>query len=235
MFGFLKVIFMNNLLKRTISGIIFVFIMVEGTLWTSTSFLLLWTIIGMLSLYEYFRLIKKSQTLRNNNIAYIGGALYIIIPILLVMTMDPRMVVTFLTVVWLNDVGAYIIGSAIGKHRMAPKISPKKSWEGFFGGLLFAIVAALVWYLLLWSDPQRSIAPLFQDTNIQISLWLLFGLAVGIAAVLGDLIESKLKRVIGVKDSGNLIPGHGGMLDRFDATLLAAPVAWIFYKFILFV
>lgn len=223
---------MNKLLLRTITGIILVWIIVEGTLWTEWSFYALWALIGILTLREYYSLVNQAKVFKNKTLPYILGSIYIIAPIWLTTTLDPRMVVTILTIVWANDTGAYIVGSTIGKHKMSPRISPKKSWEGFFGGLLFAMGVSLVWYSLLWSDPQSSIAPLFQDAASQKILWAAFGIVVATAAVVGDLIESKFKRTIGVKDSGTIIPGHGGMLDRFDATLLAIPISWLFVKFL---
>lgn len=219
---------MKKLLLRTITGIVFVWVMVEGTLWTSWSFYLLWAIVAILALSEYYSLVGKAKVLKNRVVAYVAGTLYIAIPIYLTTTLDPKMVVTILTIVWANDTGAYIVGSTIGKHKMAPEISPKKSWEGFWGGMVFAVGVSFVWYSLLWSDPQSSIAPLFEDAVQQKLLWCAFGVLIAVAAVAGDLVESKFKRVIGVKDSGSMIPGHGGILDRFDATLLAMPVAWIF-------
>lgn len=219
---------MKKLLLRTITGIVFVWVMVEGTLWTSWSFYLLWAVIAILALSEYYSLVGKANVFKNRVAAYIAGTLYISIPIYLTTTLDPKMVVTILTIVWANDTGAYIVGSTIGKHKMAPKISPKKSWEGFWGGMAFAVGVSFVWYSLLWSDPQSSVAPLFEDAVQQKLLWCAFGVLIAVAAVAGDLIESKFKRLVGVKDSGSMIPGHGGILDRFDATLLAMPVAWIF-------
>lgn len=219
---------MKKLLLRTITGIVFVWVMVEGTLWTSWSFYLLWAVIAILALSEYYSLVGKATVFKNRVAAYIAGTLYISIPIYLTTTLDPKMVVTILTIVWANDTGAYIVGSTIGKHKMAPKISPKKSWEGFWGGMAFAVGVSFVWYSLLWSDPQSSVAPLFEDAVQQKLLWCTFGVLIAVAAVAGDLVESKFKRLVGVKDSGSMIPGHGGILDRFDATLLAMPVAWIF-------
>lgn len=214
---------MKKLLIRTISGILFVAIIVLGTLWTEWSFLGLWVIIGVLSIWEYSNLVKHADVIKDKSCAQIMGASYIGIPIFLVTQIEPMMVITLLTIVWINDTGAFIVGSTIGKHKMAPSISPKKSWEGFFGGVIFAVGASVVWYSLYWSQSMP-------DAKIE---WLGFGIVVAIAAVAGDLVESKFKRFIGVKDSGTMIPGHGGILDRMDASLLAIPFAWL-YVVILF-
>lgn len=116
-----------------------------------------------------------------------------------------------LLVVWAGDSSAYFVGKAIGKHKMAPAISPNKTWEGSVGGLTASWIVgmAMTWPLAL--------SPV---------ICLLFGLVVGAAAQVGDLVESAIKREIGIKDFGDLLPGHGGVLDRFDSLLFAAPVAF---------
>ena len=113
---------------------------------------------------------------------------------------------------WVSDSFAYIVGSRIGKHKMVPKISPKKSWEGFFGGILGSV---LIW-LILWAT---------HFYKLSLPYALLCGVVVSILGVIGDLIESRIKRGVGVKDSGNLIPGHGGMLDRSDSLIF-----WLHYR-----
>lgn len=115
--------------------------------------------------------------------------------------------------VWANDVFAYLVGSTMGRHKMAPRISPHKSWEGFAAGTAFTVV---VWVLV------GSVA----DTGLSLPALTLTGLAVSVAAVVGDLAESRLKREAGVKDSGRLLPGHGGFLDRFDSMIMVSVVAY---------
>ena len=115
---------------------------------------------------------------------------------------------------WLSDSFAYMVGSKFGKHKMVPKISPKKSWEGFFGGLLGSVA---VW-LVLWSTG-------LYEMNIWFAV--LCGVVVSVMGVFGDLIESRIKRGVGVKDSGNLIPGHGGMLDRSDSLIIGVITAYL--------
>ena len=114
--------------------------------------------------------------------------------------------------VWLNDVGAYLVGRAIGKHRMAPIISPKKTWEGFFGGLAFSV--------LFWCG--MSFIPAITLSTPQA---VGFGLLCGVMGVVGDLAESRMKRNVGVKDSGTIMPGHGGMFDRTDSLLTVSVTA----------
>ena len=124
----------------------------------------------------------------------------------------PRRVTTFVIVTMCSDIGGYVVGVIFGRHPMAPSISPKKSWEGFVGSVLFCAAggAAAVHYLL-------------ED-----AYWkgVVLGLAAVVSATVGDLTESMIKRDLGIKDMGTLIPGHGGIMDRLDSLLLTAPVAW---------
>lgn len=132
---------------------------------------------------------------------------------------DGRLLLSIFVIVWLCDVGAFCLGSAFGQkpgaRRLAPSISPKKSWWGFWGGLLLGSIAAVVLKFVGWLP-----FPLVHA--------IVLGALVSVAGICGDLVESLWKRYAGVKDSGNVIPGHGGMLDRFDSSLLAIPVAFVY-------
>lgn len=122
---------------------------------------------------------------------------------------------------WINDSGAYCCGSLFGKHKLFPRVSPGKSWEGSIGGGVFVIAAAvLVWYLTDTYD--------MNPTGMTALEWIGLGLTVVMFGTWGDLVESLFKRTLGIKDSGNILPGHGGMLDRFDSSLLAIPAAVIY-------
>lgn len=122
-------------------------------------------------------------------------------------------VVAFFSIIWANDVFAFLVGITLGRHRLCERISPKKSWEGFIGGIVAAMGVALLAAHLLGED---------------ICVWAGLGLVSALAAVAGDLVESMFKRAAGVKDSGAIMPGHGGWFDRFDAVLMAAPVAALY-------
>ena len=122
--------------------------------------------------------------------------------------------------IWLNDSGAYLIGSMIGKHKLFESVSPKKSWEGTIGGLIVTLASACV--VSLYFD------------GINLYQWLIFALIVVVFGTYGDLVESQLKRMAGVKDSGNIMPGHGGLLDRFDSTLFVAPMIFLYLKVIVY-
>jgi len=128
---------------------------------------------------------------------------------------------------WINDAGAYICGSLLGKHKLFPRISPGKSWEGSIGGGILVILAAVLISHLLSSDTSSSTFQLPPSTLSTLE-WMGLGLVVVVFGTWGDLVESLFKRTLGIKDSGHILPGHGGMLDRFDSTLMAVPAAVVY-------
>jgi phosphatidate cytidylyltransferase len=132
--------------------------------------------------------------------------------------LTPLCVFVFL---WINDAGAYICGSMLGRHKLFPRISPGKSWEGSIGGGLLVIAAAV----LLWHITEQYGA---NELGLSAIEWAGLGLVIVVFGTWGDLIESLFKRTLGIKDSGNVLPGHGGMLDRFDSTLMAVPAAVVY-------
>jgi phosphatidate cytidylyltransferase len=153
------------------------------------------------------------------------GLTLVTLPALKEQTNGPSLVAFLLCVVWAGDIAALYVGRTLGRHKLAPRISPNKTWEGAIGSIvgsllvaggLFALARLLerTWNSAILSYPEE--------------VWFWLGLAVllNVAAQLGDLVESALKRSVDVKDSGSLLPGHGGVLDRIDAILLAAPVLW---------
>jgi len=122
---------------------------------------------------------------------------------------------------WINDAGAYCVGSLIGRHKLFPRISPGKSWEGSIGGGVLVVVAAVVtWHVTTLYGVN--------DLGLSACEWAGLGVVVVVFGTWGDLIESLFKRTLGIKDSGNILPGHGGMLDRFDSTLMAVPAAVVY-------
>ncbi|MDE6282528.1 MAG: phosphatidate cytidylyltransferase [Muribaculaceae bacterium] len=145
------------------------------------------------------------------------GQLYVALPMSLLGWLytltSPVFVLSVFILIWLSDTGAFCVGSLIGRHKLFERISPKKSWEGFFGGLLFCLIAATA---LSCGFPED-----FKGMN----LWQMLGLGavVCVFGTWGDLVESLVKRTLGVKDSGHLLPGHGGILDRIDSLLLVVP------------
>jgi phosphatidate cytidylyltransferase len=168
-----------------------------------------------------------------HNIAYTYlGIFYIAVPLSLFnfMVFDSttlqysysyEILLSYFILIWANDTGAYLFGVSIGKRRMFPRISPKKSWEGFLGGIIFTIIVA--WVISLYFH------------NITFAHWLVIGLISAIIGVFGDLVESMFKRSLDVKDSGKFLPGHGGVLDRFDSVFLSAPIVFAYLKIMMLV
>ena len=176
-----------------------------------------------------FELYRKSATpMANVGITY-AGVIYVALPMAL-LTFFPMMlgngewkpwsVILYIFIIWANDVFAYLFGITLGKHRLFERISPKKSWEGFFGGLLGAMAMGFV-------------AAKVMDANV--AMWIGLALIAAITGVFGDLVESMLKRSVDVKDSGSFIPGHGGWLDRFDALIFSVPFAFIYLVIVEFI
>lgn len=155
--------------------------------------------------------------------------LYISLPMTLLLStymlsrVGQYVVLLMFIMIWLNDTGAYCIGMLLGRHRLFERISPKKSWEGFFGGLAFSVIVGVVAYLWLGDSTFRGF------TLAQLAI---FGVLVTIFATWGDLVESLIKRTLDIKDSGNLLPGHGGILDRIDSLLMVSPLTFIYLLFI---
>jgi phosphatidate cytidylyltransferase len=124
-----------------------------------------------------------------------------------------KLVILLFALVWINDAGAFFVGSAMGKKPLAPRISPKKTWEGTLGGFAATVILALL-------------VGLFSRLSVWQGLFL--GVVLGVAGPVGDLVESALKRGAGVKDSGAFLPGHGGVLDRIDSVIFCAPILYYF-------
>ena len=167
-------------------------------------------------------LFRRSATPLANLGATLLGVLYVAVPLSLLLYVPvlagdgvwrPETVLCYIFIIWANDVFAYLVGMTFGRHRLCERLSPKKSWEGFFGGLAGAVATGLA-------------AAYALDANY----WVWGGLALvaSLSGVAGDLVESMFKREAGVKDSGQVIPGHGDVLDRFDALLLSAPYVFLY-------
>ncbi len=181
--------------------------------------------LAILALLLLIRLTVQLYVTRTNALTSIQSSLsailYISLPLALASTayflFGPTILLLMFIMIWLNDTGAYLVGSQIGRRRLFERISPKKSWEGFFGGMLFSIAAGVV-------------AKLCFGDHFDAPMWAmcLYGACVSIFATWGDLVESLIKRTLGVKDSGKMMPGHGGILDRIDSLLFVAPMTFIF-------
>lgn len=215
---------------RSISAIIFAGIMLLGLLYSTKTFMILFFII-MFGCYAEFRrlLLQISPQKYPNRLPL--ALLYILVPIGMMIdlgtrgdihrSLEPLFPCVIVFGIWINDTMAYIVGSLIGKTPFSP-ISPKKTWEGTIGGALISIGVISV-----------TASNLDITRHISLQHWLIISSLIAIFGTLGDLLESKIKRLAGVKDSGNLMPGHGGFLDRFDSMLLAIPSVWIYVRLIL--
>lgn len=182
-----------------------------------------------IAIYLLVRLTIQLYLPERNAIADVRQSLsalvYVALPLSLLNSIaskfSPEMALCIFIFLWLYDTGAFLVGCAIGKHRLFERISPKKSWEGVAGGALAVVAAAIVIACV------ETVSNLLNPQHLSVDSWIAMGLMVVVAATLGDLFESLLKRTAGVKDSGNLIPGHGGILDRIDSLLFALPATLI--------
>lgn len=199
-----------------------VYFVVQGTI-NMQAFIVLIPFLFLIFILEMYR--KKDHPFENVAIT-ITGVIYLALPMALLMTMAliPQvgsvpvyhggLIMGCVLHIWANDTGAYFIGTRFGKNRLFERISPKKSWEGFFGGLVFSVGAS--WLNLA----------LFGE--VEWIHWLAIAIIMSVVGTLGDLVESMLKRSIHIKDSGSIFPGHGGILDRFDAWLIAFPFVFCY-------
>lgn len=210
---------------RTLTAIFFAAAMLVGLLWNQWSFIILFIIIHFGCWYEFIKLLKRIDP-DHYRLKGLLGLFYITLPVVLMIiirTENLRGVSDNLLKVipcgivfsiWINDTMAYIVGSFIGKTPLS-KVSPKKTREGTFGGIILCVVViTLIGYFTKYYSPID---------------WIVISLFCAIFGTLGDLLESKLKRMANVKDSGTLMPGHGGFLDRFDSMLVAIPFVFVYY------
>lgn len=157
--------------------------------------------------------------------------IYIGIPMAIMTTVafiiSPMILLAIFFLIWINDTGAFLIGCSIGRHKLFERISPKKTWEGFIGGLLFSVGSSALFYY--FGNDFFGM----EKVAANLGIWLGLGGIVAIFGTWGDLIESMIKRNLNIKDSGNLIPGHGGILDRIDSLLLVLPAVFIYIIIIL--
>ena len=212
---------MNELLKRGFFGAIYVVIMWYGTAFSEKTFQILFLILGLWSIYEMWKL-RKGKT-------KLVAILIVVIPFFIIqlfgmtdtnypeMPFNPSIILLMFVLTWTFDSFAYLVGKKFGKNKILPSISPKKSWEGFFGGFVFCILASSLSFFL------------FKEyfNHISTLSYTLITIILPFSATTGDFIESFYKRKAGVKDSGTIIPGHGGILDRMDAFLITIPVIYI--------
>lgn len=221
-----------NRFISTIAGVYF-FLSVAGLCVTPIEGFIVFVPYVLTIIYMFIsELYLKNENPVNSWAYTMLGQMYIVLPFSLInvlafqqvgpgqITFDFLLPLSIFIFLWTNDTGAYVCGSLFGKHKLFPRISPKKSWEGSIGGgILVLIVAGVIGYFANNSGKPHVLS---------IPAWVGLGLVVVFFGTWGDLVESLLKRTLGVKDSGNILPGHGGMLDRFDSSLLAIPAAVVY-------
>jgi len=173
-----------------------------------------------------FALYKKDSDVFKELFFDLAGYIYITVPLIILnylnigLNEEYSMVVLLVFImVWANDSFAYLSGMLLGKNKLFERITPKKTWEGFFGGLIATVL--LSWFLFQYSGFESLLS------------WLILGVVVSVISVFGDFVESMFKRAAGLKDSGKIIPGHGGILDRIDSVLFVFPVVFVYFKLFL--
>jgi phosphatidate cytidylyltransferase len=295
---------MNETLKRTISGAVYIALLLTSILFSTESFIILFGIFLIITIYEFcnlanlnkvfsilFGVLLYSTTLLvshynkqttqflnetfntelnlNTNIQELDLILlavtivisikcilflfydsvqkvstsskylyllgYITLPFIFIVKIsfgtnnyNPKIILGLFILIWTNDTFAYLVGKSIGKHKLFERVSPKKTIEGFLGGVVFAALAGfLISKFYIQPNPEFS--------SKSILIWTIIALIVSVFGTIGDLIESKFKRIAGVKDSGSIMPGHGGILDRLDSVIFVAPIIFLFYQILYYV
>ncbi len=226
---------------RSITAVLFLAVMLTALLWCGLSFIMITGLIALGSVIEFIRLSRIAP--KATPLLYLGGMLYIIAGLLAYACLgfnlqlpftnfnsnyEPLIPCLVIFSLWINDTMAYVVGSFLGKTPLS-KISPKKTWEGTIGGIILAVFVVGMGFNLLPGDvhAQGNFLSVKQHPRY---LFFVVPFICAVSGTLGDLLESKFKRFAGVKDSGRIMPGHGGFLDRFDSLLLAAPVTYLFLK-----
>jgi len=264
---------MRHLLRRSLSGIIYVLIFISAILLSKESYIVLVTICGFLCIWEFtkmislknyaayifyafvlflmiqrqnsyatllvlavtlfsslflvYQLFAKKQITFSNDRSKLGVTIrYVIFSMCFLVLLPfhknsfhPYLMISVLSIIWINDSFAFLVGKNFGSRKLFPSVSPRKTVEGFLGGLTFSLLAAF----------------LISKLNFDFSVldWLVIGLIVSVVGTIGDLVESKFKRQAKIKDSGTIMPGHGGILDRLDSLLFAAPFVYLYINFII--
>jgi phosphatidate cytidylyltransferase len=264
---------MRNLLKRSISGIIYIVIFISSILFSKESYVVLIAIFTFLCIWEFYKMTKlnnfaayvffpavlfllmkrqdsyatsivlgitifsslalmyqlfaKKEIKFTDQRSKLGVVIrYIIFSMCFLILLPfynksfhPYFMISILSIIWVNDSFAFLVGKNFGKHKLFPSVSPKKTVEGLLGGLVFSLLAGL-----FISKYQ---------TDFSLINWLIIALIVSMLGTVGDLVESKFKRQANIKDSGTIMPGHGGVLDRLDSLLFAAPFVYLYINFII--
>ena len=220
---------MKSLLIRTLTGIAYLSVLALAFFSSKYALLIVFTVFLCVALFEYFNLMQKFPAPKSNmqrvTRRWILPVVWIVFPVLLlqywcILLNVTNLMVALLIILCTNDTMAYLFGTLLGKHKIWTRVSPKKSWEGFLGGLITTMAAS--WFFIQISYFQNN-------TFTNPYIWMGFAFVVIIAGTFGDFAESMLKRVAQQKDSGKILPGHGGILDRIDSMLFAVPAGFIYW------
>jgi len=233
LFEFCRILKINFYLPTVIACISYFLATKYNLVKTFDLFLLGFTFITSLFLLRLLFNMTKTSLSSVEKYAYVLG--YIIFPFIIITKVPfsgsdfrPKIIISIFILIWTNDTFAYVVGKSIGKRKLFEKISPKKTIEGFLGGLFFSVIAGIL-ISKFYFNPSE------QHNTKSIFIWSVTAIIITIFSTLGDLIESKFKRIAGVKDSGNIMPGHGGMLDRLDSIIFVAPFIFLFYQILYYV
>jgi len=220
---------MKTLLIRSITGLVYLSILCFAFFSSKYALLAVFTVFLLIAVVEYILLVQKFPAYKNSmqriTQQFIIPVIWIIMPVLLleywcINLHATSIVVAIFVILCVNDSLAYVFGTLLGKHKMWSKISPKKSWEGFAGGMIFTLITS--WFFIK--------IPYFQNDILNnLYIWMGFTFVIIIAGTFGDFAESMVKRFANQKDSGYILPGHGGILDRIDSMLFAIPAGFIYY------
>ncbi|MBA6156486.1 phosphatidate cytidylyltransferase [Tenacibaculum sp. S7007] len=223
-FEFSKIIQFKSYVPYVILAFIVYCLITEKALFTYP--FLLGISLFFLIKFLYQLITNKTISTENVNQKTLLNFTYLILPFFFLMSLPfingeyhSNIIIAIILIIWTNDSFAYLVGKNFGKHKLFEKVSPKKTIEGFVGGLVFAIIAGLI--------ISKSVT-IFSTTN-----WIFIAIIVSVFGTLGDLVESKFKRQANIKDSGNIMPGHGGLLDRLDSLFFLAPFVYLYIHYII--
>ncbi|MGB1042214.1 MAG: phosphatidate cytidylyltransferase [Tenacibaculum sp.] len=265
---------MQNLITRSISGLVYAIIFISAILFSAESYIALIAIFAAICIFEFSKIVQlknifpylflagfvflstqkepiislkfligsaivglialiylliSSKPINTNNIGQklFLNLIYIVLPFFFLIKLPfikdiyyANIIIAIILLIWTNDSFAYLVGKNFGKHKLFEKVSPKKTIEGFLGGLFFAIIAGI-----LISN--------YLSTTFSVLNWIVIAIIVSVFGTLGDLVESKFKRQANVKDSGTIMPGHGGLLDRLDSLFFLAPFVYLYIHYIM--
>lgn len=223
---FCKLVSLKNIVPMAIAVGLFILFNLSNTIKTNDVLILLATLLVSLKAIVFLFDKKNKPIDALSKYVYLIG--YIILPFVLIAKIpfvennyNPNIILSIFILIWVNDTFAFLVGKTFGKHKLFEKVSPKKTIEGFVGGFIISIIAGIILAQFLMHQSYFH--------------WVFIAILASVFGTLGDLVESKFKRIANVKDSGTIMPGHGGVLDRLDSVIFVAPIVFLFYQIIYYV